>query len=373
MSKHHKAPDTTHHGDKTHQPEEPQTTTAQNLLNDAQGRWLDKNQPDAVNKLVQDGVLPEGSKVIDFGKVSGHLDADRKSLDQANAAAPIDTTGASKALDDAKAKLPAAQKALDAAQQAADAIQNRVSGRINSDRQVQNDFDTISKDTKDTYFYASNLKDLAEDKSKSQEVRDAASRLLGTFHKQGRGGANSEYATTGFGAPYIDQGSITSKAQKDNLKNDGDVADFKTKSADRDKAKDVVDGINSDISGKDAELKKQTDANKQAEDSKTQIAERIKREEDALKPNETLADLGKVTKGGGYYQVAERLLGLDHKRHSNAQERELKMMTRMLQDEERKLHGGHLPKSLRQNDALLKPENMAEMLERVRKIANPDT
>ena len=364
--------DPNHHGDKTPHPTESPATTAQNLLNDAQGRWLNKGEPDAAAKLIEQGVLPAGANVLDFGKISSHLGEDKKLMDTLNSTTPVDSTAATKALNDAKANLPGAQKNLDAAQKAVDDIQNRIETRVKQDKQVQTDFDTIKKDTKSTYFYASDLKTLSEDNTKSQEVRNAAKRLLDTFHTQGRGGSNSEFATTGLTSPYIDEGSIDKKMQKDILKNNGDIADLTSKTADLTKAKTTVDGVTKDIADKQKGVTEIDEKNKKLEDDKAKTAERIKAEEDALKPDQSLGDLGKVVKGGGYYQVAERLLGLDHKAHSNQQEHELKMLTRMLQDEERKLHNGQLPKHLKQNDQLFKPENMADMLERVRKIANPD-
>jgi hypothetical protein len=360
----HPGTDSASHDDKAGHDDK--ATTAKNLLADTQGRWLDKSKPDAVAKLVADGVLPEGSQVIDFGKVSAHLDDDKKALTELDKTpVPLLSTFVA-ALDADKTKIASAQTDLDSAQAGVDAIQKRIDDRTKQSEQVQKDFDTISKDTKDTYFYASNLKSLSEDSSKSPEVRDAAKRLLDTFKSDDGKTPNSEYASTGWRSPYIDQDSIKNKTDKDAALNKDDTQKLGTATTARDQAKGGVDALKSDMD----RIKNDMDKAADTQNSKTAIEERIKREEDALKPSSDIARQAKVARGEGYYQVAERLLGLHGKGHTFKQEAEVKMLTRLLQEEERSLNKGRLPKALKQNDELLNPERLAEVFEKMHQLSS---
>jgi hypothetical protein len=351
-----------HHNDKGEKPED-KATTAKNLLDDAQGRWLNKTTPEAVQKLVKDGVLPAGSSVIDFGSVSSHLAKDKQDL--AKLGTDVSIAGANDAWITAdKAKLAPAQDALNGAQASVDTIQKGIDDRTNNDKQVQTDFDTVNKATNTTWFYASNLKSIAGDSTKSSDVRGAAQRLYDSFQKKARGEGSSEFGASGLTGEYIDQNSITAKVDKDNIANKADTDKLTHATADRDKAKGVVDGITKDMDN----LQKGSDAANKTQNDKNALADRIKEEEDALKPDANMAQLAKVGKGEGYFQVAERLLGLGSKGHSVKEERELKMLTGLLQDKERSLINGRLPKHLKQNDELLKPENISEVFDKLQKM-----
>jgi hypothetical protein len=359
--------DSTRHNDKTEKPED-KATTAKNLLDDAQGRWLTKTKPDDVQKLVQDGVLPQGSSVIDFGAVSAHLSKDKQDL--ANLGTDVSVAGAnSKWIDADKARLAPAEDVLRGAQSSVDTIQSGIDARTTKDKQVQQDFDTVSKASNTTWFHADNLKSIADDKTKSPEVRQAAQNLYDTFQRKGKqkGDATSDFGASGWSGQYIDQSSITAKVNKDNLSNKADTDKLGTATADRDKAKGVVDGINTDMSN----LQKASDSANKSQNDKDALADRIKREEDALKPDSSVANLAKVGKGDGYYQVAERLLGLNSKGHTTKQEHEVQMLTGLLQDEERSLNNGRLPSHLKQNDELLKPERISEVFDKLHKLADP--
>ncbi len=357
--------DSTHRNDKAEKPED-KATTAKNLLDDAQGRWLTKPNPDDVQKLIKDGVLPPGASVIDFGAVSAHLKKDKEDL--AKLGPDVSVAGAnSKWIDADKARLGPAETALRGAQATIDSIQKGIDERTNKDKQVQQDFDTVSKASNDTWFHADNLKSIADDKTKSDEVRQAAQRLYDTFQRKGKGAASSDFGASGFTGQYIDQNSITAKISKDDLSNKADADKLTTATAERDKAKGVVDGINTDMD----KLQKASDAANKSQNEKDALADRIKREEDALKPAANLASLAKVGKGEGYFQVAERLLGLNNKKHTALQEREVEMLKRLLQDEERSANHGRLPRHLKQNDELLKPENISEVLSKLKKLVHP--
>jgi succinate dehydrogenase flavin-adding protein (antitoxin of CptAB toxin-antitoxin module) len=372
MSKSHEKtvphhPDSTHHADKTDSPED-KAATAKTLLDDAQGRWLNKTQPEAVAKLIQDGVLPPGTSVIDFGKVAAHLDDDKKALTKLGSDPLPDVSTYAAAIAADKVKLAPAQSDLQTAQGSVDTIQKGMDARTNKNQQVQKDFDTITKDTKSTYFYADDLASLSINKSKSSEVRDAAKRLLDTFHSHGRGVLNSDYATVGLSSPYIDQGSITKKTGHDDLLNKGDADKLATATGARDKAQGAVDGINTDISN----LQKSTDTTTNLQNERATVADRIKRQEDALQPDTSIADLGKIGRGDGYYQVAERLLGLHSKGYNRQQESEVQLLKKLLQDEERSLNNGQLPKYLKQNDELLKPERIAAVFDKLKMLSTPE-
>jgi hypothetical protein len=359
--------DSTHPIEKGEKPED-KATTAKNLLDDAQGRWLNKTDPDTVQKLIKDGVLPAGSSVIDFGTVSSHLTKDKQDL--AKLGTDVSIAGANdKWIESDKAKLASAQEALSGAQASVDTIQKGIDDRTNKDKQVQTDFDTVSKATNTTWFHADNLKSIADDKTKAPEVRDAAQRLYDTFQRKiEKGQATSDFGASGWTGQYIDQSSITAKVNTDNQANKADGDKLKTATADRDKAQGVVDGINKDMTGLEAGSAAAT----QAQNEKAALADRIKREEDALKPDESMDKLSKVGKGEGYYQVAERLLGIKSKGHTVKQEHELKMLTGLLQDEERSLNQGRLPRHLKQNDELLKSESISSVLDKLQKLVGSE-
>ena len=358
--------DTGRHTEKSEPPED-KATTAKHLLDDAQGRWLNKTNPDAVQKLIKDGVLPAGSSVIDFGSVSSHLAKDKQDLAKLGTDVSIAGANATWIAAD-KAKLGPAQDALNGAQASVDTVQKGIDDRTNKDKQVQTDFDTVNKATNTTWFHAADLKSIADDSTKSTDVRGAAQRLYDTFQKKARGEGSSEFGASGLTGEYINQDSITAKVAKDNLANKADTDNKLTPAtADRDKAKGIVDGINKDMDN----LQKGSDAATKTQNDKNALGDRIKEEEDALQPDASMAKLAKVGKGEGYFQVAERLLGLGKKGHTVTQERELKMLTGLLQDEERSLNNGRLPKHLKQNDELLKPESISGVFDKLHKMVAP--
>lgn len=101
-------------------------------------------------------------------------------------------------------------------------------------------------------------------------------------------------------------------------------------------------------------------------DARTALEKRVTDEKAALAPYESINKLGQVTKDGGYYQTAENLLGISDKGgHSQMQEKELKALTQILQDQTKEQNHGKLPDSLAQKDHLLKPENFDHVLEKL--------
>jgi hypothetical protein len=114
---------------------------------------------------------------------------------------------------------------------------------------------------------------------------------------------------------------------------------------------DHVDGENKDLQ---KNLATQNDM-KQAQGKDGQTAN------DAagnLTPNKDLLEASKVQKGDGYYQVAQRMLGLDHQQHSDA---EVKDLTKVLQDQMAKDK-----RSPAVGQSLVDSENFGAIMDRIR-------
>ena len=356
-----------HHDAKTDD-----AATAKTLLADTQGRWLgggDKNA--AVDKLVKDGVLAEGSTIIDFGKVSSSLKSDKEALQQANATPAIDTKHAAADLKGAQTDQTAAQQKLDAAQKRVDVYQQRIDARTNGDKQVQTDFNTITKATGKDSVYKTDLEKLSKDNSQPKEIQDAAARLLGTYKPGAKSTISSPYAGQSFFGDYIDQKSIDQGKGIHDSFTKNDQKNMAPEVVARDAAKVQKDAADKNVDQKGTALKTVTDQAAQQAKDKATLTQRIDDEQQALNPNSDLNKNGKVVSGGGYYQVAENLLGIGKKGPTSEQAKELGLLTKLLMEDAKALHGGKLPKSLATNDVLLQPENIEKVFERLNDIANP--
>jgi hypothetical protein len=357
------------------------TTVQQKLFDDLNGKFFPGNsKQENVATLVKDGILPAGSTVIDMGAVKGHLADDQKKLADLNGKQPTDAAPATKTLGDAQGVQTKAQQDLDAADAKVKPVADRIDARTKQDAQVKADFDTVSKASGKDSVNKEDLTKLSTDQSKTQAVRDAASHLLGTFQDHvtkvgGRGGPHDVHSTTDdYGDKhwysnnvYLDKNTIAAGAAKHATENAADQKTLAPLAAEQNKAKaakaDADKGVDTAQKGLDTVQKD----NKDLADQKTQTTARIKEEQDALTPDGSIDKAGRVVKGGGYYQVAENLLGVSDKgRHTADQEKELKLLTHLLQEEEKALNGGHLPKYLKQNEQLLKPENLQAVMDKLK-------
>ena len=363
---------------QNHAKPEDTTATAQKLYSDVQGWFAGGNPTDAKTKLIADGILPAGSSVIDFSTVSQQHDKDTKELgDLSNKTAP-DTTQAQKDADAAKKAQSDGKTKLDGAQKDVDTVQKRIDDRKALDGQVKKDLDVVSKANggKDA-IYKSELETMAKDSKQPQEVRDAAQRLLNTWQKPAgsHASASSDYAKgswmPGWG-DYIDKSSVDAGIAKHDKATQADQADLKTKTGARDQLKTQQDGLDTAAKQKQDALDGLKQQGKDLEDRKTALKQHIADEEAALKPASDLEQKGKVVSGGGYYQVAEKLLGVGEKGHSTREEQELKMLTKLLQDEARAEHGGKLPKYLTSGDPLLNPTNVTTVMQKLAAMAHPN-
>lgn len=365
-----------HPGDRHASTGADDSQTAGRLLADVQGRWLNGSNPESVKKLVDSGVLPEGSSVIDFGQVKKHLGDDQKRLDDLN---KVDNSGdktkAGQELDSAKGVQSEAQKKLDDAQKKVDEVQGRIDKRTQLDQQIPQDYNKVSAALGKETVYASDLKTIVDDKSKPQELRDAAQRMMDTLDKnRGRSGQKiGDFADVGTwsGATYFDKSTVNAGLEKHKKENEADGKVLEPLAAARDQAKQGKDAADSTVAAKQQAVDKLGGDDRAREEEKAKLTQQIKDEQDALKPQDGLDKAGRVVSGGGYYQVAEKLLGLDKKGHSIEQERELKMLTKLLQEEARDLNGGRLPMYLKTNDQLLKPENLEHVFDKLRQRLQP--
>jgi hypothetical protein len=374
MTQSHK-PDATDNT-KPASPANDNTAVQQALHDDLQGKYFPgAAKPENITKLITDGILPAGATVIDMSAVKDHLTADQQKLAELNGKQPTDVAPATKALTDAQGVQTQAQQTLDAAEAKIKPITDKIDARNQQDAQVKADFDTVTKATGDTWERASDLKAIQNDASKPQEVRDAAGRLLATFQDHpagtGRGRTNNvtnDYGKVGVLNPmYLDKDTIEAGIQHHQELNAADQKTLAPLVADRDQAKAAKDTADAGVTTAQKNLDSVNAGNKDLADQKTQTADRIKEEQAALTPDAAADKAGRVVRGGGYYQVAENLLGISDKaRHTTMQEKELKLLTKMLQDEERTLNGGHLPKYLKENDVLLKPENIQSVIDRLK-------
>jgi len=354
-----------HKGSDGSQPVDPQAT-AQNLLNDAQGRWFNGSKPEAVKKLVDQGILPKDSQVLDFSTVQDRLKKDQNEFGDIKDKKGPDTTESIRDLGMAKLKQAFGQKNIDGVQGDIDKLQLRIDGVHNMDAQTKKDADAVSKALNKDFAYHSDLSKLAKDDKQPPEVREAAQRLLDTWKKAGpRGAANSDYAKDGWLGQYVNQDSVDAGIAKHEKGLEKDKSSIAEKTTTRDKLKENQKGLDGAVDDKQTALNKLEQEGKDLEARKKKLADNIQGGQDALKPSADLDKAGRVISGGGYYQVAEKLLGLNGKGHSNDQERELKMLTKLLQDEARQSHGGKLPPYLKANDPLLREENLNRIMDKI--------
>jgi hypothetical protein len=370
----------------THQPEANDKTTpaapqADTAVREALAKDLGNQffpgaaKPEAVGKLVQDGILPAGSTVIDMGKVQEKLTADTKTAADLKGQQPADTKDATKGVADATGVQKDAGTKLDAAQGKVDGVQGPIDARNKLDADVKKDFDTLHAATKKDEFNKDDLTKLAADTKQTPEVRAAAAQLVSTFHDKATGKNGSQHKETDdYGKnvhwfkdashQYINKDTIADGVKNHQTQNTEDQKKLDPLVKDRDAAKQVKDKADTDVTTAQKGLDTLNTQNKDLADQKTQTDARIKEEQGALTPDASLDKASRVVKGGGYYQVAENMLGISDKGgHSAMQEKELKMLTQLLQNEEKQLNGGHLPKYLKQNDQLLKPENLQHVLD----------
>jgi hypothetical protein len=359
------------HVAKPHAPHVNDSDTAKALLNDTQGKWLAQGgNGDAVQNLVKQGVLPEGANVIDFGKVKQAYGDDTAKLDKLSKEQPVDTTKAGGDVKAAQDVDVAAQKRLDTAQKNVDIYARQIDSDQRYEKQTQGQFDTVTKVLNKQSVSKDDLDKLSKDTNQPQDVRDAAKGLLGTWRNTSQGrfhGTHNDYSAD---QNTIDQKSLDAgKALHDEwlnpirakmARNQPELDAAKANKANADKnlgaATDTLTGLSkqNEQLGKDQET----------------LKARIQAEQAALAPNDKLGDLSKVQKGGGYYQVAEKLLGIDEKHVTSEDARKLKMLSKILQDNEKALHDGKLPKYLKQNDPLLQPENIERVFQQLNEIAN---
>ncbi|HEY9759429.1 MAG TPA: hypothetical protein V6C97_30000 [Oculatellaceae cyanobacterium] len=346
--------------------------TAKALLNDTQGKWLAQGtNGDMVQNLVKQGVLPEGANVIDFGKVKQSYGEDTAKLDQISKQAPADITKATGDVKTAQDADVAAQKRLDVAQKNVDIYAKPIDSDQRYEKQVQGQFESVTKALNKQSVNKDDLQKLVSDENQPQEVRDAAKGLLGTWIPTSSGrfhGVRNDYSKDGYtidqktldaGKTLHDQWLSTARAKMAGFQPALDAA--KAGKADADKN---LDSANNALKA----LNKQND---QLARDQNDMKARVQAEHDAMTPVDKLGDMSKVQKGGGYYQVAEKLLGVDDKHLSSQQAKELKMLTKILQEESKALHNGQMPKYLKQNDVLLQPENIEHVFQRLNEIANP--
>ncbi|MBS1995845.1 MAG: hypothetical protein JSS86_06020 [Cyanobacteria bacterium SZAS LIN-2] len=355
------------------------------LLEDLQNKFSPVASPETVQKLVQDGILPEGSTVIDFGTLKGQLDTDQRTLRDIQAQQPIDTTDAARALTDAQTAQTAAQKTLDDAQARVTPLEQQIQKRQDQDDKVKNAFNTIATTLNQTEIGNGQLTDIVNNPDSTPELRDAANVLLGTIHDEtygsGRGLAHrntsdySDFDMFSFsGGIHFNWDTVNRGGEKHEAQNNADRATLAPLLTERDSAKAAKDAADNDLTAKQTDLNNLNDQNLALTTQKQTLSERVQDEQAALDSAQAPGNLdaaGRVTRGGGYYQVAEALLGIPEGGHSTADEKELKMLTRILQNEERLLNGGKLPKYLKVGDQLLAPENLSRVMQELAATLEP--
>jgi|GEM_PF-938069 len=356
------------------------------LLEDLQTKFAPAAAPEAVQKLVQDGILPEGSTVINFDDLKGQLNTDQRTLHDIQTQQPSDTTDATKAVTDAQATQTAAQTALDTAQGKIDPLEAQIKKRNDLDASVRNAYNTLATGLNQIEIGDGQLRDIANDTTQSQTMRDAANVLLGTIHDETYGSGKaiahrntSDYTDPDFisftGGIHFNEATVNRGLQKHADQNTADQTTLTSLTSDRDNAKAALDAAGTDLTAKQQALTAMNDSNTALVTQKQALETRVQDEQAALdtaKPNTELDALGRVTKGGGYYQVAEALLGIAEGGHSTQDEKELKMLTRILQSEEKLLNGGKLPKYLKVGDQLLAPENLGRIMSELQASLAPE-
>lgn len=368
--------DVDHGGDKIQQDS---NVVGQRLLDDIQGKFYDGNhsKPESVQQLVKSGILPEGSTFLDFGAVKTRLESDKQQLKTLEGQAPLDVATATKAVTDSTAAQKAAKETFDAAAAKADPLQARIDGRIKQDEQVKKDFATLCGAMKTDILDKADVASLAFDLNRPQAVRDAAKNLMGTFYDatrpMGRGKTITHYTANDYtdtrtfsGKPYFDQESLDAGFKKHETQNAADRKLLLPLAHVKEDAKVALNAADADLMNKQTDFKTADDFNQGLEAKKANLAEKIKEEQLIITPVGEIEKLGRVVKGGGYYQVAENLLGLKSHGHSDLQEKQLKMLTNLLKEEAKELNGGQLPKYLVSNDQLLKPDNLHRVLDKLR-------
>ncbi len=358
----------------------------QKLLDDIQGKFYGGSaKPEALDKLVKSGVLPEGATFIDFGAVKTRLDVDHEKLKKLESFAPGDVDGAAKLVTDSRTAPKVASDKFDAAAAKADPLQARIDGRIKQDEQVKKDFATLCGALKTDILDKADVASLAFDLNKSQAVRDAAKNLMGTFYDttrpaggRGRSTTPVHYTANDYtdsrtwsGKPYFDQESIERGIKKHETLNAADRKLLVPLARAKNQAELGKAAADDDVANKQKHFKDINNYNEKLETEKTKLAEQIKEEQKILTPTADVEKLGRVIKGGGYYQVAENILGLKTNNHTDMEEKQLKILTKLLKEEAQELHGGQLPKYLVKDDQLLKPENIHRVLEKLKRSLPP--
>jgi len=320
-----------------------------------------------VDQLVKDGILPKGSDHIDLSAVQAHLTEDRKALTDMNRA----SAGSEPAVRD----LPRVALAGTPGGKSDETMEalHGIASRNKQDAQVQEDFGTVSGafGFKSDGFSKKDLERVASGEGNvSQNAQDAAERLLHTFNDEAyqeysRGGMHtkhhevSEYATKG--------GLFTSGGV---LTGDSIDAAVKAHAAQNEEASKKVEGLQANKTKGDSVEPKldgsnpEVNADNPAQAKRDQLNNRIKEEEAALKPQpSSVADRGRVVSGGGYYQVAENLLGFGNK-HDATQEKEVTALQHLLQDEVRAENHGTLP-TLKAGQRLVTDEAMQRIFDKI--------
>ncbi len=376
----HKHQDVQHDGDNT---QLDNNVVGQRLLDDIQGKfYVGSTKPEAVQQLVKNGILPEGSTFIDFGAVKTGLTSDQQKLKMLEGQAPADVDGLTKAVTDSTTAQQAAQTKLDAAAAKADPLQARIDGRTKQDEQVKKDFATLCKAMDTDILDKADVASLAFDLNKSQAVRDAGKNLMSTFHDatrpMGRGKIITHYTANDYtgnrawsGKPYFDQESLDAGFAKHERENAADRKLLVPLASAKNEAKVAKDAADNDLMVKQSAFKNADTQGQNLETEKTKLTERIHEQQKLLTPQGEIEKLGRVVRGGGYYQVAENLLGLKSNSHTDLQEKQLKMLTNLLKEEAKELNGGQLPKYLVKDDQLLKPENLHRVLDKLKRGIQP--
>jgi predicted nucleic acid-binding Zn-ribbon protein len=357
--------------------------TGQKLLDDLGSKFYPgASKPDQVGQLVTDGVLPAGSTVIDFGAVKTHLAADQKALDGIKDQKPADNTQAGKDVTDATGKDTAAGKALDDAKAKAKPLEDQIQARKDEDAKVDKAFGVLTKAGKGDAFSKDDLTKLSTDKDPA--VAAAAKDLLTEFHPavpghgpRGSGGKPEQDDYTegrGFlwGTQKIDKDGIAKTEAQHAAQNTADGKTLAPLEAAKDTAQKAKDSADTDLAAKQKALDTINQGNTALDAQKTQLAQNIKDEQAALTPDGSLDKAGRVVKGGGYYQVAENLLGIDDKKGpTTEQAKELKLLTHLLQEEVKANNGGKLPPYLKQNDPLLTSDGIQDVMDKLKKSLAP--
>ncbi|HEY9716599.1 MAG TPA: hypothetical protein V6C69_03940 [Trichormus sp.] len=174
-------------------------------------------------------------------------------------------------------------------------------------------------------------------------------------------GNNWDYRWENPHSPMITQHGIDGAALMDLRKIDLPVAQPKTNTPAASGAPQNSDGTNSPPG--------QTDWN-QLTAEQTRLSTLTALEAKGLQIDPQINDnLGKVISGGGYYQVAERLLGITdlRKRPSAAQAKELKLLTGILEQEASKSnnHNNGVPRHLKAGQSLLSADNIRDAMEQL--------